>query len=182
MYKVSQTDPCRGIRRTVFERLNLRPKTANAAESRNRNLKGQPMAHISQELREEIRSRVITDEEEARQLLELYELVDYWYDEMVRTLTRDYSDTDPLQNGVLREGLRNVHSVIRLKMDLQRELRTISRPTRTVYEGDQEEDRDSDNEGIQPKVTASRKPTPTAKNRQHRNRVSKRHNRVSNES
>jgi len=140
------------------------------------------MAHISQELREEIRDRVITDEDEARQLLELYELVDYWYGSMVRTLTRDYSDTDPFQNGTLRDGLRNIHSVIRLKMDLQRELRTISRPTRMVREEDQEEDQDSDNRRPQPKVTASRKPMPPAKNRQHRNRVSKRHNRVSNES
>lgn len=140
------------------------------------------MANISQELREEIRDRVITDDEEARQLLELYELVDYWYSSMVRTLTSGYSGTDPLQNGTLRDGLRNIHSVIRLKMDLQKELLYISRPTRARHEEDQEEDRDSDSQRVKPKTTASRRPTPTAKNRQHRNRVSKRHNGVSNES
>jgi hypothetical protein len=138
------------------------------------------MAQISQELRDKIRNRVITKDEDALWMLELYIMVDKWFKRLVVSL-REYSDTDPSDNGNLRDKLRDVHSIMRLKMDLQRELRTISRPYRTEYEEGQEEDQEGESKRVTPKASsATRKPA--ARNRQHRKRVSKRHNEVSSES
>jgi len=139
------------------------------------------VVQISQELREQIRELVISDDEEARRLLELYEVVD----EMCISMENDLKEnrgTFPSRSGHLREMLREIHPMLRLRNDLLRELRYISRPPRRVYEEDQEEDQDSGNRGMVPKETASRTRKPPAKNRQHRNRVSKRHKGVSNES
>lgn len=89
---------------------------------------------------------------------------------------------NPSRDGHLREVLREIHPLLRLRNDLQRELRTISRPPRREYEEDQEEKRQTDSRGVTSKVIANRTRKPPVKNRQHRNRASKRHDGVSNES
>ena len=138
------------------------------------------MVQISQELREEIRELVISDEDEALRLLELYEVVD----EMCLSMENDlkgHRGVSPTENGHLRTLLREIHPMLRLRNDLLRELRYISRSPRREYEENQE-DRRSEDKGVTPKEIASRMRKPPVKNRQHRNRVSKRHKEVSNES
>lgn len=139
------------------------------------------MAQISQETRELIREQVITDDEEALRLLELYIVVDEMCFLMEDEL-KSNRGINPSRDGHLREVLREIHPMLRLRNDLQRELRTISRPPRRDYEEDQEEDRQNESRGVTSKVIVSRTRKPPAKNRQHRNRASKRHNGVSNES
>jgi len=139
------------------------------------------VAQISPEVRELIRDQVITDDEEALRLLSLYETVD----EMCLLMESDLKEhrgVAPSQSGHLRDLLREIHPMLRLRNDLLRELRTISRPPRRENEEDQEEDRQSESKGITSRATVSRTRKPPAKNRQHRNRVSKRHDGVSNES
>jgi len=137
------------------------------------------MAQISQELRDKIRNRVISNDEDALWLLELYTMADKWFKRLVVSLRTD-SETNPSDSGNLRDKLRDTHSILRLKMDLQRELRTISRPYRTEYEEGQE-DQEGESKRVTPKaLSATRKPN--ARNRQHRKRVSKRHDEVSSES
>jgi len=138
------------------------------------------VAQISQKMRELIRSQIETDDEEALRLLELYDVVDEMCLSMEDEL-KENRGTNPSLNGHLREVLREIHPMLRLRNELQRELRTISRPPRREYEEDQEEERRSENRGTT-KVIANRRPKPSSKNRQHRNRVTKGHNGVSNES
>jgi len=139
------------------------------------------VAQISQETRELIRDQVVTDDEEALRLLDLYETVNEMC-VLMETSLKKYRGYLPNQSGELKDLLREIHPMLRLRSDLLRELRYISRPPRREHEEDREEDQDSEDGGITPKEIASRTRKPPVKNRQHRNRVSKRHNGVSNES
>jgi hypothetical protein len=135
---------------------------------------------IDQEILDQIRNRVISDDKEAQRLLELYIAVD----RMALSLEEDLIDfrgRRPTENARLRELIRDLGPLLRLRQDLRKELRYISRPPyKRRYEEEHEDIRHDGNQRDNPKVANSRgQKLPTAKNRQHRNRVSKRHNKVS---
>lgn len=138
--------------------------------------------NLSQKMKDEIRDTLVVSEDEASRLLDGYVSVTNLIYKMLDDIGMYYQNgSTSASNSSLGQLVRDLGPMLRAKDELERELYRISRPART--EDDKDEDRREEDQRLRPKeIKRKERAANFAKNRQHRNRASKRHDDVSSES
>jgi len=138
---------------------------------------------ISKELKDEIRDELILTEEGVRELLDGYTAVADLAWELMEKLTEEKESAffEPTSNKT-RELLMNLGSALRVRNDLERMLRQILRSRSPEDEEHRRDRQNRENEGVIKLTSSQKRALEHSKNRQHRNRVSNRHEDVPGES
>jgi len=138
--------------------------------------------NLSQEMKDIIRDTLVVSEDEASRLLDGYVSVTNLIYKMLDDIGMYSQDgSTSASHSSLGQLVRDLGPMLRAKDELERELYRISRPTRT--EDDKDEDRREEDQRLRPKeIKRKERAANFEKNRQHRNRASKRHDDVSSES
>lgn len=138
---------------------------------------------ISKELKDEIRDELILTEEGVRELLEGYTAVADLAWELMGELKeqKEGGYFEPTSNKT-RELLMNLGGALRVRSDLERMLHQILRSRSPEDEEHRRDRQNREEEGVIKLTSSQKRALENSKNRQHRNRDSKRHDDVPGES
>jgi len=137
---------------------------------------------ISRELKNLIRERITLSEENVLDLLESYNTVDNMAWDMLRRLQEEKEAGHGPTSNPVRELLMSLGGTLRVRNDLERMLQQILRRRDTDEREHKGDRRNSEDEGVVRLTSSQKRALLNPKNRQHRDRVSKRHEEVPSES